>query len=247
MSTNIRYPNINGGTEAAQLLQVKSYLHQLVDQLNMTLKDVERGAATAALHSPANASSGSQVEKKDPQSTFNDIKALIIKSADIVDAYYDQINYRMQSVYAAQSAFGEYVEKTDKFVLETAASTRELYSNVQTITPKVDEIEKQLRETDAYIKRGILYYDDKGFPVVGIEIGQTKEENGVEVFNKYARFTSDKLSFYDQNSNEVAYVSDKKLYITNVEITEEGSSFLLGGFKDEVQADGSVVTKWVGV
>ena len=41
MSENIRYPNITGSTETAQLQQVKSYLHQLVEQLNYALSAVE--------------------------------------------------------------------------------------------------------------------------------------------------------------------------------------------------------------
>ena len=44
--------------------------------------------------------------KDDPISNFNSIKGLIIKSADIVDAYYEETSYRMQSAYVAQSAFG---------------------------------------------------------------------------------------------------------------------------------------------
>ena len=63
------------------------------------------------------------------------------------------------------------------------------------------------------------------------------------MFNKFARFTADKLSFYDQNGNEVAYISDRKLYITHVEVT---GSFLMGGFSDTTEADGSIVTRWIG-
>ena len=244
MSTNIRYPNITGGTEAAQLLQLKSYLHQLVDQLNMTLKDVERSTAAAVVNSLAKASSGGVEEKKDPQSTFNDIKALIIKSADIVNAYYDEINYRLESVYVAESVFGDYAQQTTKDVRETAELTEEMYNTVQAISSKVDGIESQIIETDAYINRGLLDYADDGTPVYGIEVGQRNAIDGVEVFNKYARFTAAKLSFYDQNDNEVAYVSDRKLYITNVEVT---GVYRQGGFEDTALADGSIVSKWVGV
>ena len=33
---NFRYPNITGRTEKEQLAQIKSFLHQLVDQLNFS-------------------------------------------------------------------------------------------------------------------------------------------------------------------------------------------------------------------
>ena len=72
----------------------------------------------------------------------------------------------------------------------------------------------------------------------GIEIGQQVGD----VFNKFSRFTSEKLSFYDANNNEVAYISDKKLYIGQAEIT---ISLKVGGFVDYVMG-GDVVTKWEG-
>jgi hypothetical protein len=43
MSINIRYPNITALSEKEQLAQVKSYLHQLVDQLNYALSTLGAG------------------------------------------------------------------------------------------------------------------------------------------------------------------------------------------------------------
>jgi hypothetical protein len=112
----------------------------------------------------------------------------------------------------------------------------------------------RLDEVNAHIKSGILYYAGEGgtessveipngTPVYGLEVGQRVVSNGVKTFNKYARFTANKLSFYDQNDNEVAYISDYKLYISSVEIT---GSFKQGGFVDKTLEDKSVVTKWIG-
>lgn len=39
---NIRYPNITGKTEAEQIAQMKSWLIQLVDQLNWALSVLEK-------------------------------------------------------------------------------------------------------------------------------------------------------------------------------------------------------------
>lgn len=231
----IRFPNINGGSEAAQLQQVKSYLHQLVEQLNFALTDVENRAAAPA-NSKTSGSSKASTEK-DAQSTFSSIKALIIKSADIVNAYYDEINKRLEGVYVAESDFGVYAEQTSQDIQANSTSIASLYTNIQTIITDVERLVK----ANAYIKSGLLY-EDAGVPVYGLEIGQSNEIDGVEVFNKFARFTADKLSFYDSNDNEVAYVSDRKLYITIVEVTGE---FIMGGFVDIILPDKSVVTKWV--
>ena len=92
------------------------------------------------------------------------------------------------------------------------------------------------------IQAGLLDYDEEGVPVYGLEIGQRSIRDGTEIFCKYARFTADRLAFYDRNGNEVAYISDRKLFITHVQIT---GSLVTGRFVDGVQPDGSVVTRWV--
>lgn len=39
---NLRFPNINGRTEAEQLIEIKNYLWQLVEELNYALAVIER-------------------------------------------------------------------------------------------------------------------------------------------------------------------------------------------------------------
>jgi hypothetical protein len=40
MSVNFRYPNITGVSDREQLAQIKSYLHQLVEQLNYAFSTI---------------------------------------------------------------------------------------------------------------------------------------------------------------------------------------------------------------
>ena len=241
MSADLRYPNINGTTTEQQLQQTKRYLHTLVDQLNYALKEV--GGGNPVTISTARTASVSKGEnEKNTIATFNDIKALIIKSADIVNAYYDQINTRLEGVYVAESDFGSFAQSTSQDIRANSTSIQQLYTNIQAVVTELDNLEHSVIEANAYINSGLLYYNDSGVPVYGLEIGQRNTIDGVEVFNKYARFTSDKLSFYDSNNNEVAYVSDRKLYITVVEVTGE---LIRGALVDIVQPDGTIVTKWI--
>lgn len=242
MSIDFRFPNITAKDEAGQLIQMKSYLHQLVEQLNYAMKTVESGSSSAVAYT-SKATSAAGGEDVKAQATFNSIKSLIIKSADIVNAYYEAINARLKGLYVAESDFGTYTEATDAKIEANSTGISQLYENIQQIISDIEGFESKLIEVNAHIHSGLLYYGDDGAPVYGLEIGQRTEIDGVETFNKYARFTSEKLSFYDSNDNEVAYISDKKLYITHVEIT---GSFSLGGFVEKVLADLSVVTKWVG-
>ena len=45
MSVDFRYPNITGASEKEQLTQIKSFLRQLVDQLNYAFSVLEGGTA----------------------------------------------------------------------------------------------------------------------------------------------------------------------------------------------------------
>lgn len=216
MKIDIRLPNITATTEKEQLQQVKSYLYQFAEQLRWAFGTIEiEGSATPVTSGTAQ----SGAPETSNESTFNSIKSLIIKSADIVSAYYDQINKRLKGEYVAQSDFGSYAQDTILDVMVGSESIEQKFQNLQRIDSKVQEINNTLLDSNAYVKSGLLYYNtETGTPVYGVEVGQTNEVNGVEVFNRYARFIPDRLSFYDQNSTEVAYVSNYKLYISNAEI-----------------------------
>ena len=135
-----------------------------------------------------------------------------------------------------------YVEETFVSGDEFNEYKSESEQTAKDFTQRFESVEEGMRETNAHIKTGLLETKD-GIPIYGMEIGQRTEVNGEEAFDKYARFTAEKLSYYDSNGNEVSYISDKKQYVTHTEVT--GSS-KLGGFVDTVLPGGGVVTKWVG-
>lgn len=239
MGTELRYPSFHARTESEK--QLHSYLHQLVDQLQFALNSV--GTSSTASIQPAQkntqqSSSGSS----SPTVDFASIKALIIKSADIVDAYYQEISRRLEGVYVAESDFGTFVETTEQQITDSSTYIEQLFSNYQGILTEIENLNFTIAEVSAHIKSGLLS-DVGGVPVYGLEIGQRTWIDGEEVFNKYARFTADRLSFYDQNDTEVAYISDNKLYIRNVEVAD---SYKIGGYVDTVTSGGGVITKWVG-
>lgn len=204
MSIDIRYPNITGKTDAEQMVQVRSYLHQLVDQLNWALNTAEayQSGNTSA---PVVYNQSESATPQDAESTFNSIKALIIKSADIVKAYETTIFSDFNGKYFAESDFGTYLEETSRSVNENSKRVEETYTRVETIDSRVEGVEDEIRTTNAYIHRGLL--NDGEY---GIEVGETNE-NGA--FLKYARFTADRLSFFDANDTEVAYIGAGCLYV----------------------------------
>lgn len=240
MSINIRFPNITGKSEAEQLTQVKSYLHQLAEQLNWALSTIEAGTSNANATTDAVTQADGPGKAQENEVSFYELKSLIIKSADIVNSYSEQISKKLEGSYVSKSDFGIYEEATAQEIKANSSAIEQFYTDLQQIATDIESVEHTLIEVNAHIKSGLLYYAEDGTPVYGLEIGQRTKIEDEEVFNKYARFTSEKLSFYDQNDNEVAYISDKKLYITHIEVK---STYTIGKLVDTVLADGSVVTR----
>ena len=289
MAVELRLPSISG-SDREQLSQIRSYLYQIIPQLEFAINNINSSGSAAQTSIVASRIPSKPISGESAQSSFNAIKSLIIKSADIVNAYYEEINKKLAGVYVAQSDFGTYTEETAQTITENSTAIERAFTNIQTIdtdiqgvfadveavgtklsgevsgikqnventakalSDSISETERELSENidgvskklsdqienlaknidviltvNAYIKSGLLYYNGEGLPVYGLEVGQTNNVNGEDVFKKFARFTADRLSFYDQNDTEVAYISDYKLYITSVEILNSltGGGFLL--------------------
>ena len=236
---SFRLPEINAPTADGQLRQLRSYLYQLTEQLNLAMQSVdeEMSKQQTAISSAAESAESPEGKLK----TFNSVKALIIKSADIINAYTDEITRQLDGQYVAQSEFGTYTETTSQQIAENSTGIVQLFQNLQTISDTVDSIEETSILVNAYIKTGIVDYADDGAPVYGLEIGQTNTVDGAEKFDKFARFSANRLSFFDNNEVEVAYISDYRLVITNAEIK---GSLTLGKFK--IDTTNGLAIKWVG-
>ena len=228
MSYNLRLPNITGPTDRERLAQIQRYLFSLTEQLQWALNNLDASSANVVTQQPKS-TLPEQNYVIDAPTTFNAIKSLIIKSADVVNAYYEEISKRLEGEYVATSDFGTYKEQTSQQITANSAGITSIYTNLQQIVSDIGELENDLLDINAYIRSGLLYTDENGIPIYGVEVGQKNTVDDVEVFNQYARFTASKLSFYDHNGIEVAYISDYKLYITHVEIlgSVRGGGFLL--------------------
>ena len=232
---------MTASTDAGKLQQMQSYMYQLVEQLNWALNAVESaqsGNVTAGVVYQQKANTTPQ----EAEDTFNSIKALIIKSADIVKAYEKTIFSDFDGKYFADSDFGTYLEETNRKVEENSKGVTETYTRVESIDSRVDGVEDEIKTTNAYIQRGLLSNGE-----YGIEIGETSEDG---VFRQYARFTHEKLSFHDVRGNEVAYIGagdanngdTKCLYVTGRAVFQGNVHF--GSYKVDT-SDGLAFT-WIG-
>ena len=242
MGVQIKTPNITAGNDRERLMQIQSYLYQMAQQLQWAFDTIQVSGGGGGQSVAQQTKTTYVSTPQDPNTTFAGIKDLIIKSADIVDAYYTEISKRLEGVYVAQSDFGTYTEETALEIRETNTSVNQLYTNIRTLSDSLDELYNSTVSANAYLKSGLLGEKEDGTPVYGLEIGQTNSVDGATVFDKFARFVADRLSFFDSNDVEVAYISDYKLYITNAEIS--GSLWLSGKFK--IYYNGGLAFQWIG-
>ena len=265
MTFDLALPNITATTESGKIEQIRSYLYKLAEQLKFTISSIDTDAVTQAVQQAAK----SAVKEKTPEEAvadFNAIKALIITSADIAEAYYEQLSEKFSGAYVAKAAFpngdvAEFIETTQADIVKNSTSITQNYNNVQTILGTIEGFGSETITVNACVKTGLLTYLSaaeaaiygmgSGDPLYGMEVGQKNyDSDGNEVFNKYARFTAGRLSFYNGLGDELAYFSGSKLYIGSAEIDlavikrAEVGELSVGGYKTD--NSNGLAFKWKG-
>ena len=287
------------GDERQQLTQLKDYLGALIPQLNLALEQATRQEYTLQTAQPQ--AIRAQKEQQ-AAATFADVKSLIIKSADIVNAWYDAISLKLQGLYVAQSDFGTYREETALLLEASARQVELLFENDQTLATEfsnlqatandlratsgslsadmetvkaqgqaaadglaglegtaaglvaesaalksaADRMDGQLAGlvadnllTKAYIRMGLLDTEE-GMDIYGLEIGQTVEANGAEVFAKCMRLSAGQLTFYNGDGSVAAVASGDRFLCPVL----EAQKLYLGGFSLLPRTNGNLSVRW---
>ena len=231
-AVEIRLPELSGGTEAEQLHRIRNYLYSLAQQLQFAFDTVTR-------EQTENAREAAAAEKKKEQTVnFAPIKALILKSAQLTEHFQEAVEERLTGLYVAQSQFGTYRQETEQRITANSQSIQ------QRLESTVEQLQSQVIQVSATIRTGLLAEEADGSSIYGVEIGQQEWEDGVIRFRKYARLTAEKLSFYDSNDVEVAYISDRRMYVTAATVAQltagsiAAQHLALGDYLWEQGADG---------
>ena len=236
-------PAYPSGTVEQQVLQQYSYLFQMAQQLNLTLEAAE-SSRTAAVQAAGKSRAAQGTEQE-----YQNLKSLIIKTADTVQRRMDQLSARLEGEYVASSEFGSYVEKLSAYIEAHPDALTQYYSFCSDLQGDVDAVDAAVGSykagTAGYIRTGVVYYEG-ALPVYGVAVGQnltTTLVDGVETVaqNDFrATFTAKRLSFW-QDSTEVAYVSDNRLYIRDITVLD---SVTLGGWK--LASENGLAFQWIG-
>ena len=119
MSMNIRFPNITGVNTEEQIIQIKSYLYQLVEQLNWMLPTIESSTGKAGASS-TNPSMGDISAE-----TFYELKSLLIQSSDTLNAYYEKINAKLEGQYVKQTNFDDHKQEVPQLINDALAQAKD--------------------------------------------------------------------------------------------------------------------------
>lgn len=238
------------GTTGEQLSRQYAYLFQMAQQLNLALEGlgtaVQQGAAGTSGTS-GNAGRGTITAEEKQQ--YQNLKSLIVRTAREVRAEMDKAKLELSGEYVAVSEFGTYLEKLNSSIQADPAAITQYYSFVSDLQTNVDAVsaafERYRVDTEGYIRTGIVSYDG-AVPVYGVAVGQdlaVSEVDGeqvVEQKNFRATFTAEKLSFW-QDAVEVAYVSNNRLYISNITVL---NGITLGRW--EISDRDGLAFQWIG-
>ena len=217
---SIPLPRQITGSGQEQLRQIQSYLFRLSQELELALGTVDKQLLTLRDTAAQTERAVRTVsESQNPKAQFSSLKALIIKSADIVNAYYEEISRKLSGEYVAQSDFGTFRQETRQSITENSQGITRAFSDLQTIESTLAELSGAVTQVNAWIKTGKLGEDENSVPVYGVEIGQQTEKDGIVAFQKFARLLADRLSFFDRNGLEVSYIGEESMHITRAEVS----------------------------
>lgn len=241
MADNVNIPNIDthmfaGLNSSDQQKKILSYLYQLTEQLRFVLNniDTENMTASMAQRIKDSASESSVSERIDEsvqkaESNYKDMMTTIINTADTVTAAYtsaidkqDQaIRTDVRANYALKSDVNQSIYQINTSIDQQASS----------ITASVTRILNLENAVGGFTEEQFTNYIR--FDQNGIELGRSDSE-----FK--AQLTNTKLSFL-QGANEIAYISNNTLFITDAHITGKltiGSGATLYDWQPE--PDGSI-------
>ena len=245
--TTISMPPYPTRTASQIAARQYSYLFQMAQQLNLALEALESGAAMQGHGGVQQAPSGNAVAALQQQ--YENLRSQIVKTAEQVEKTTEALTAQLKEEYVAQSEFGTYVQRLSAYLEANPEALTQYYGfcgDLQANVAAVDAAFTHYRlDTQGYIRTGIVSYDGDT-PHYGVAVGQnltTREVDGetvVEQNNFRATFTATKLSFW-QDTTEIAYVSNNKMYINNITVLQ---AMTLG--KWELTTRSGLAFKWIG-
>lgn len=240
MSTLSSPPRLSGTAES-QIEQLRKYLLQLTEKLNVDLESIGAEEVWKASQT-AMERAGKEKAGSTAATLYNNLRSLIIKTGSGMAGEDNEFTKTFSSRYVAVSDFGKYTENMENEITANSDGITQLYRYTSGIRSNFGDFDAA---ASVYIKTGLLYYDGSGLPVYGVGVGNISttltpvgntQETVIDRSNLLATYTADRISFWE-NSLEVMYISAGELYMPSAHIT--GGSMNING-KFIVDASGNM-------
>lgn len=225
-----------GTNESVQ--EIKTYLYRQAEALNAHFSNLTVDAIWKQTAQALTASDTAKTaEKPSLAAGYEDVKALVIKSAEVAVKESEKIYKELSGRYLALSDYGKYFQHTTFTIEGSSYGVTEMF----TYTSQLDSEDSSVRvETKNYIKQGLL--DDSSLvPIYGVDIGLLSKKvtaDGTVLEEETApiktRITPDAWELW-RYGNKVAYTSENSIYFPNARIT--GGSIDING-RFSVDANG---------
>jgi len=154
-------PPILSGSYAAQLRALRDYLVRLAEELE--------NAKYTEYPDTANQPKSAAAPKNSTAANSDNLRSLIIKTADTVRGEIDRLETELHGSYLAISDFGSYSEQIERRITDTALETLERFELVS----RLDSLESETRRLHGRIRRGIVTDPETGQRVTGIAISES--------------------------------------------------------------------------
>lgn len=232
----LRLPAIDGASDSVKIAKIQEFLYELTNQLNFALLDIERDKVEVVSYG---ATTASAKKESTPAQLFDTLKPFIIKNADIIASYSEEISKVLKGEYVAKTDYAEYVKKTEATFEATSENISQTYTRVEgiygTFEPGVDTA--IVKTTNAVITTGFLG-EENGNAQYGMQITTISDNKKFAS----AKFLSTGVIIYDEMGKEALIITDETINVKNVSVSK---SFALGGLRTTVV--GAVITgKYLG-
>ena len=263
-------PPILTGDAINQLTQIRSYLYQMTEQLNMASVQLDEKVIEVSNASSSSSSSDAKSVLDSKAEEYNALRSLIVKTADYTNEQINVVNNlitnatddiselsaTITSEYVAKSEYGTWQEDIKHQLAINADSITQTLSYLSNLEANVEAANSSFNNyvvaTEGSIKMGIVEWDGTT-PIIGIAIGQDITYKEVTIGNEtyaeidknkfLATFTSKALKFW-QGEQLVAYITNNELYITNTRII--GSLGMGDVFSIRADSNVGFVVEYIG-
>jgi len=223
VSTIVTLPSLAGVSDPRTLY---SYLYRMAEQLNVALAELEGGSQSILAAAPVGDRAPAEQNARD------ELKALIVNTAQTIHREMDHLETVLRSDYAAISdQWGLYKEQMHNTITATAEGIVQQYgfaADIEALGNQAADFDRYRISTEGFIRQGFVERNDAGVPIIGIAIGQglTGTETVVDgqtvlelnETQSCAFYTAERVSFRI-GGREVAYLSNRRLYVADVEVT----------------------------